>query len=101
MRNFLKLGDWNAKCDSCGRKFKASMLTPRWDGLIVCKDDWETRHPSDFLKVQMERISVPFVRPETAPEVFINNCNLINSQAMADVSIAGCMIAGKVSNALY
>jgi hypothetical protein len=98
MRNYLKLGDWNARCDSCGRKFKASMLQQRWDGLMVCKEDWETRHPSDFLKVQRERISVPFVRPETAPDVFVNSCNLVNSQAIAGIGVAGCMVAGKVAS---
>jgi hypothetical protein len=97
MRNYLKLGDWNARCDSCGRKFKASMLQQRWDGLMVCKEDWETRHPSDFLRVQRERISVPFARPETSPDTFINEsaCSIYSVQAAGGVAVAGCAITGR------
>lgn len=29
----------------CGRVFKASKLIQTWDGLWVCKDDWEPKHP--------------------------------------------------------
>jgi len=36
----------------------------RWDGFIVCKEDWEARHPQDFIKAKTDRISVPFSRPQ-------------------------------------
>jgi hypothetical protein len=71
MKNHLILGDWNALCDSCGRKFKASSLQKRWDGLIVCREDWEQRHPQDLLRVQREQISVPWARPYPATDTFI------------------------------
>ena len=71
MKNHLILGDWNALCDSCGRKFKASSLKKRWDGLIVCSEDWEQRHPQDLLRVQREQISVPWSRPYPAEDTFI------------------------------
>ena len=71
MKNHLILGDWNALCDSCGRKFKASSLKKRWDGLIVCKEDWEQRHPQDLLRVQREQISVPWSRPYPAQDTFL------------------------------
>lgn len=71
MKNHLILGDWNALCDSCGRKFKASSLKKRWDGLIVCREDWEQRHPQDLLRVQREQISVPWSRPYPAQDTFI------------------------------
>jgi hypothetical protein len=71
MKNHLILGDWNALCDSCGRKFKASSLKKRWDGLIVCKEDWEQRHPQDLLRVQREQISVPWARPYPAQDTFL------------------------------
>lgn len=66
----LKLGDWNAICDSCGRKFKASQLRKRWDGFMVCKDDWEPRHPQDFVRAVPDRQAVPWVRPEPE-DIFI------------------------------
>ena len=71
MKNHLILGDWNALCDSCGRKFKASSLQKRWDGLIVCREDWEQRHPQDLLRVQREQISVPWSRPYPAEDTFL------------------------------
>ena len=60
----LKLGDWNAICDGCGFKFKASQLRRRWDNMMVCEDDWEQRHPQDFLKGQKDKQAVPWTRPE-------------------------------------
>jgi len=96
MQNFLRLGDWNAICDSCGRKFKASQLLRRWDGLMVCKQDYEVRHPQDFLRVKQERIAVPWSRP-VAPDVFIYTCNIFTSQGIAGISVAGCAISGKIA----
>jgi hypothetical protein len=60
----LKLGDWNALCEVCGFKYKGSMLKKRWDGLMVCKDDYETRHPQDLIKIPKEDQSVPWTSPE-------------------------------------
>ena len=71
MKNYLQLGNWNALCDRCGRKFKASDLQRTWEGLMVCKDDYETRHPSDFLRVQREQIAVPWSRPYPTQDTFV------------------------------
>lgn len=46
--DYLKLGDMNAVCDVCGFKYKMSQLRERWDGYLVCSEDWEPRHPRDF-----------------------------------------------------
>ena len=62
-KTYYKPGDWNAICDVCGFKFKASQLLKRWDGLMVCMDDFETRHPQDFIRPIKERNSVPWTRP--------------------------------------
>lgn len=71
MKNHLILGNWNALCDSCGRKYKANQLRKRWDGLMVCEEDWEQRHPQDLLRVQREQISVPWSRPYPAQDTYI------------------------------
>ena len=63
-RERLERGDWNALCDVCGFKFKASELRKRWDNLRVCEKDWELRHPQDFLKSRRDNQSVPWTRPE-------------------------------------
>jgi hypothetical protein len=99
MKNWLHLGDYNAICDSCGRKFKASTMLKRWDGLFVCKEDWEPKHPQLFIRVHGDRQIVPTPRPP-APDQFLGNvCNFVNSQGVAGLGIAGCMIAGKTSPA--
>ena len=58
------IGDYNAICDRCGFKFKASKLRKTWDGLYVCSKDWEPRHPSDFARKYTEDTTVPWVRTD-------------------------------------
>ena len=59
-------GDWIADCDVCGRKYKASELTQRWDGLMCCDDDWEIRQPQDFVRGVPDTQIAPWLRPEPA-----------------------------------
>ena len=67
-----KHGDYNAICDKCGFKYKASQLRKTWDNLMVCKKDWEPRQPQDFVKGVKDKQTVPWARPE--PEnVFVDN----------------------------
>ena len=68
----LVLGDWNAICDSCGVKFKASQLQKQWDGLMVCKRCFEVRHPLDFVEGVPDDQSVAWARPEQE-DSFISN----------------------------
>lgn len=35
-----------------------------WDGLYVCREDWETRHPQDFVRGRLDNQNVPNARPE-------------------------------------
>lgn len=57
-------GDWKAICDICGRERKASELRQRWDGFMVCPDDYEVRHPQDFVRGIADFQAPPFTRPE-------------------------------------
>jgi hypothetical protein len=59
---------YRAICDVCGFEFAASDLKLRWDNLMVCNRDWETRHPMDFLKGRIEDQTLPWTRPELADE---------------------------------
>jgi hypothetical protein len=59
-----KKGDWIAMCDVCGRKYKASLLAQRWDGLMCCTQDWEPRQPQDFVRGQTDIMKTPWSRPE-------------------------------------
>ena len=63
-KEYYKKGDWNAVCDVCGFRFKASQLRRRWDGLMTCKDDWEIRQPQDLLRSKQDHQAVPWTRPE-------------------------------------
>lgn len=67
--DYLKLGDFNALCEVCGFKYKGSELKRRWDGVMVCPEDFEVRHPQDFIKGRKEDQSIPFSSPDT--EAFI------------------------------
>ena len=57
-------GVYNALCDVCGFKFKNYQLKKRWDGYMVCKDDWEPRHILDFYKVRNDEHPLPWTRPD-------------------------------------
>lgn len=69
-KNYYKAGDYNAICDVCGFKFKASSLRKRWDGFMVCHKDFEIRHPQDFVRGIKDTQSLPWTRPES-PDDFI------------------------------
>ncbi len=62
MRSVSHSYEYNALCDTCKQKFKASELRQRWDGLMVCKWDWETRHPQDFYRPINDVHELPFIR---------------------------------------
>lgn len=66
MQNYFKSGAWNVICDVCGRKFKNTDVRKRWDGLVVCSNDWESRHVADFIRVKPEKNNVKDPRPEQA-----------------------------------
>jgi hypothetical protein len=55
--------EYNALCDVCGFKKKASELRKRWDGFMVCKEDFEHRHPMDFYTTRNDAHLLPWTRP--------------------------------------
>lgn len=98
MKNWLKLGDYNCICDSCGRKFKASTMRKRWDGLFVCEEDFEIKHPQLSLKVHADKQMVPIPRPDPVEDTFIPVtyiCTSDGTTAITNLAVAGCSIAGK------
>lgn len=98
-RNTYKSGQWNVTCDVCSKKIKAEDAKQRWDGFIVCPDDFEERQPQDFVRARQDKISVPFTRP-IPPFVFTNVvyvCTPEGSSAYAGKATAGCSISGRTS----
>jgi len=69
--DYYKHGSHNAICDRCGGKFKGDELRKTWDGLWVCKKDWEPRHPQDFIRAVEDTSKPPYVRSEAA-DVFLS-----------------------------
>lgn len=68
--DYLELGDWNAICSVCGRKYKASTMVKLPKGLgapwggdtYVCRRDWRPRQPQDFVKGIPEKMAAPWVQ---------------------------------------
>ncbi len=59
-------GSYNAICDVCGFAYKSYQLQKRWDGFMVCKEDWEPRNVLDFPEqVKEETPALPWTRPES------------------------------------
>lgn len=96
MRNYFKSGTWNVFCMVCNRKIKSDLALKRWDGLIVCPEDYENRHPLDFIRTRNERITVPFTA-DTAFNQFNGPdypqypfCTASGSSGVAGLAMAGC-----------
>lgn len=64
MRDYYVAGDWNAICQRCGFKYKASAIRKEWTGLMVCSECYETRHPQDLIQINTETIATPWASPE-------------------------------------
>ena len=97
-------GDWNVITDCCGMKRKFSQVIRQWDGLIVCPEHHDPRHPLDFIKSTHDDQRVPIARPESTPvylyntEGTVSTTNAISDPAFADTGYwhmqTGWSIAG-------
>ena len=56
-------GQWNAICDRCGFQRKSGDMRAEWNGLRVCSDCYEPRHPQDFKRARPDKQTVPWTRP--------------------------------------
>ena len=64
--DYFKKGDYNALCDQCSFKYKASELRRQWDNLMVCQQCYEKRNPQDFVRGVKDSTRLPWTRPEPA-----------------------------------
>lgn len=90
-------GEWEVFCDVCGFKFKASQLRKQWDNLMVCSADFETRHPQDFVRASVDKMAVPWSRPETTDVYVVQQCTFNGTCAVPATGVPGCMIPGYLS----
>jgi hypothetical protein len=70
--DFLRLGDYNAVCYSCGKKCKAGNMRRHWQGFFVCERPgcWEPRQPQDFVRGTADIQTPPWTQPQPEP-VFV------------------------------
>lgn len=87
-------GTWLAICDRCGFEFPSHMLRKDWQGLMVCEEDFETRHPQDFIRGIPDNPTPPWTRP-ALPDTFVHVCDLWTSSAYADYGTADCATVGR------
>lgn len=80
----------------CGVQYKSDEIKKRWDGLLVCKEDWEPRHSLDFLRATPERGSVPFSSPEPA-DTFVSVPYISGKQGISGIALSGMAITGYVN----
>jgi hypothetical protein len=57
-------GDFWRICDRCGFSYRSSQTFKTWDGLYVCREDFETRHPQDFVRGRVDKQNVLGPRPD-------------------------------------
>lgn len=88
----LHLGKWIAICDRCGLRYLSSELQKDWQGLMVCKNDYEARHPADLIRVPSETAIPSWTRPEAEDE-FIDICYLWERSSYSDLATADCSLA--------
>ena len=100
MSSRYPIGTWSVVCDVCGFRFQNTEVKKRWDGLIVCKEDYEEKHPQLTIRVPKEDVVPPFVRPFPA-DVFIEVCTEYTRQAIPGIGIPGCITPGYVSRAVF
>lgn len=60
--------NWDT-CQRCGFEYRASDMLYEWNGLRVCDDCWESRHPQDFLRVDPEKIVPDWIGTEDPTDV--------------------------------
>ena len=91
-------GNWKVTCHVCGMWYSSGEIKERWDGLLCCPKDWETRHPQTLIKISSE-VSVPdFVSKDSSPDTFIFICGIDGVSAYADMATADC---AKADNTTY
>lgn len=94
--DYLKLGDYNAICYECGKKFKASELKRHWQGYWVCEKHWEARHTQDFVKGTKDVQTPPWVQPLPAA-ISVTFCTPNGMTACPDTAVADCAVCDYIS----
>jgi len=81
-------------CHRCGFWFPSTEIRKEWTGALVCKKDWEPRHPQTLIKVHGEK-AFPDIVSKDGTDTFVAGalCDIVTSSAYADLGVADCMRA--------
>lgn len=63
MRDRYVKGTHNALCDLCGFKFKRNEMRLNWKHQLVCREDYEQKHPQLTILPRYDRQAVRDARP--------------------------------------
>ena len=89
-----KQGQHKFTCDVCGFEYYSEDKKKRWDGLIVCPEDYEVDHPQKYIRVSPDGQPVSDPRPEPEDE-FTYVCYMYASHPYADMAEADCAVVGR------
>ena len=90
-------GNWKVACHVCGMWYPSSEIRKRWDGVLCCPKDWETRHPQTMIRVHGERAVPDFVSKDANPDQFVAYCDITTRSAYADLGTTDCMTIGNTT----
>jgi hypothetical protein len=99
--DYLEIGDFNAACSMCGRKFKAAKMVRNWQGLMRCPEHNEPRQWQDFVRGIADIITPPWTQPEE--DIFIEICTFNGISAIPNQAIPNCSIPNRAvwDNSFY
>jgi hypothetical protein len=88
-------GNWKVACHVCGIWYTSSEIRKRWDGVLVCPQDYEERHPQTLIRIN-SRSSVPeFISKDPDPTyVSAGQCSVSGNSGFAGFAVAGCAKSG-------
>lgn len=93
-------GAHNKLCDRTGFKVKSTATMPEWTGSIVRWQDWEPRHPQDFVRGVRDLQAVSDPRPgsssHTASETSLDADELPGQTVISVASTTGVTIGDSV-----
>lgn len=90
-------GNWVVICGVCTKRIRANTARKRWDGLIVCAEDWEPRHSLDFIRSKAPRVTTVYAPSEPAYQFTEVSCPFPAQFAMADRGTADCAKADNIT----
>lgn len=78
-------GNHWVQCDRCSASIRAEDAMITWDNLVVCPDDWEIRHPQDFVRGRYDDIVAKEPRRSEGPDLDINGNPVSADEEVAEV----------------